>query len=251
MEPGSSIDPLRLDACPECGYALRGLPAEGTCFECGFDYDQGTIVLYGWPTGHRAYITLSGAETNIVLLAIATFACAALVVLAGWDAVSTIAIGGTWLGLLIVLVRRWARAKSPESPPAPPQVRFSRYGFAQRQGFGPVKLQLWRRKRYLDSQVGRGTTRNRRKPAAQNELVYIRDLGVPGRDIAERQYHLCVPWSAFVDHGHYGRDCVDIVVDPRPEVMEQVRQRLQAWQVLASPEMTDEFWIEYKEPGPA
>jgi hypothetical protein len=254
MVPDLPDDPLQLTVCPECGYALRGLPAKSTCPECGFEYDQSVVVLYGWPTGHRAYITLSRAEISIVLLVVATFACAALLVLSGGAAVPVIAIGGTWLGLLVVLVRRWARAREPESPSAPHQLRFSRRGFAQRHGFGPVKIQPWYRRSHLESLARRGTTsggRKNREPGTQNGLVYIRDLAIPGRDVSERQYHICVPWSAFMDYGYYGRDCVDIVVDLRPNVLERVRQRLQAWQVLASPELTDQFWVEYKVPSSA
>lgn len=47
-------EPLRLDACPGCDYALEGLPTVGACPECGRAYDQQTVVLRGWGCGQRA-----------------------------------------------------------------------------------------------------------------------------------------------------------------------------------------------------
>ena len=34
--------------CPGCGYALAGLPAVGTCPECGSKYDDAYLVLPAW-----------------------------------------------------------------------------------------------------------------------------------------------------------------------------------------------------------
>src|SRR5688572_3267499 len=47
-------DLLRLENCPQCGYALAGLPAAGICPECGTAYDQSTVVLHGWGRGEHA-----------------------------------------------------------------------------------------------------------------------------------------------------------------------------------------------------
>jgi hypothetical protein len=44
-------DPLRLDRCPTCGYALEGLAPEGVCPECGVAYDQSEVVLHGYGAG--------------------------------------------------------------------------------------------------------------------------------------------------------------------------------------------------------
>ena len=41
----------RLQHCPTCGYALEGLPLEGTCPECGRAYDQTLFVLHGFGRG--------------------------------------------------------------------------------------------------------------------------------------------------------------------------------------------------------
>jgi len=41
----SEVDPLRLTYCPQCDYSLEGLPAEGTCPECGYQYDQSFVVI--------------------------------------------------------------------------------------------------------------------------------------------------------------------------------------------------------------
>ena len=46
-------DPLRLEHCPACGYALEGLAPEGVCPECGVAYDQTEVVLHGYGAGRR------------------------------------------------------------------------------------------------------------------------------------------------------------------------------------------------------
>jgi hypothetical protein len=41
--------PLRLEVCPRCDYSLTGLAAVGVCPECGREYDQFSVFLYGEP----------------------------------------------------------------------------------------------------------------------------------------------------------------------------------------------------------
>jgi len=37
--------------CPQCDYALEGLPEQGVCPECGTSYDRNNLVLRGLPMG--------------------------------------------------------------------------------------------------------------------------------------------------------------------------------------------------------
>lgn len=39
------LDKPALDRCPACRYSLQGLPSVYRCPECGFEYDEGTIIL--------------------------------------------------------------------------------------------------------------------------------------------------------------------------------------------------------------
>lgn len=53
-------NPLRLTACPECGYALDGLPDAGRCPECGQPYDRDELILFGIARGTLADATTAG-----------------------------------------------------------------------------------------------------------------------------------------------------------------------------------------------
>src|SRR4051812_13894108 len=64
----SSPTTLPLEACPDCDYALAGLPPEGVCPECGRPYDQETIVLYG--RGGGVHSNPVNAPTRLLVMQI-------------------------------------------------------------------------------------------------------------------------------------------------------------------------------------
>ncbi len=61
-------DALRLQICPACDYALAGLPPEGTCPECGGQYDQSLIVLDGWARGDHVHVGNARPWIAVLLL---------------------------------------------------------------------------------------------------------------------------------------------------------------------------------------
>jgi hypothetical protein len=63
-------DPLRLETCPACGYALEGLAPEGICPECGEPYDQSEIVLHGYGAGGRADVATARPWVAVGLAAV-------------------------------------------------------------------------------------------------------------------------------------------------------------------------------------
>jgi hypothetical protein len=70
MPDTSASNPLRLDLCPACGYALEGLPEEGRCPECGVEYRPGLIVLHGFGGGistGRAKTAWTTATINVLV----------------------------------------------------------------------------------------------------------------------------------------------------------------------------------------
>jgi hypothetical protein len=56
--------PLRLEVCPRCDYSLTGLAAVGVCPECGREYDQNTVVLYGNAAGSRRNAWSGGGQRS-------------------------------------------------------------------------------------------------------------------------------------------------------------------------------------------
>ena len=133
---------LRAAVCPNCGYALEGLPRAGTCPECGRPYGNSQVVLHGFARGkHESpqnakrsrlvwvilcstgwfliqfpQVFMSGLRSNVVVLAIAPLALAPLI---------------------LMLLRRGATQH-----PGPAQLRLSEQGCLQIDDLvGPSELQ--------------------------------------------------------------------------------------------------------------
>jgi hypothetical protein len=73
------LDPLRMTRCMRCGYALDGLGDVGTCPECGLDYDQSMVVLYGEARGNTA----TAATGSIAAILLEVFGVTVYLLL-GW-----------------------------------------------------------------------------------------------------------------------------------------------------------------------
>ena len=56
---------IRLPNCPQCDYALQGLPPAGRCPECGFEYDEQTFVLKGMSRGLSNFSPLRAILTAV------------------------------------------------------------------------------------------------------------------------------------------------------------------------------------------
>ena len=139
--PDPPADPLASPPrwCPECGYVMAGLPAVGRCPECGWGYDESTVVLYG-----RAVESVEGARPEsrfepvvaTVLIAVLTFVGVFMAV----DnlVITVIASVGVAGGAFAVA---WRRRLTPSAPRE--QVRLTPDGYARRRGFGPVQVEPW------------------------------------------------------------------------------------------------------------
>jgi hypothetical protein len=100
----------QLPQCPECGYALQGLPDVGNCPECGEAYDRGWIVLHGIARGNGASIQNGGwrawaaaSFANIYWLAHASDR--QMTPLVGLFATFTL------VQLILVLLSRWSNSR--------------------------------------------------------------------------------------------------------------------------------------------
>lgn len=69
---------LVLKECPRCGYALIGLPLQGTCPECGHAYQQGTVILDGWGRGSQA--SAATAPPRLLMLIAVASSCMLFIV---------------------------------------------------------------------------------------------------------------------------------------------------------------------------
>jgi hypothetical protein len=120
-------DPLRLERCPQCGYQLDGLPAEGACPECGRRYDQSVVFFYGWARG--SYTDVATARP----WALGLMLLAAVAIVWNWvrspgprDLIDMIFPAAAAFLLCHGLWRRWSNPL-----PAPIQVRLSAAGCCQ------------------------------------------------------------------------------------------------------------------------
>lgn len=139
-------DPLRLDRCPDCGYSLCGLPEQGLCPECGFEYNDEMIVLYGWGTGNRATI-FNRSWKSVIIGMLIPYPCMLMQMLPtvfarGWRWQNCLLLAGMLAFDVVLLYGRW-RAGADTGKRA--QLRLCPQGYAQRTGFGRVRLRPWRR----------------------------------------------------------------------------------------------------------
>ena len=151
--PGVRFAPQQ---CPDCGYALHGLPPAGICPECGAPYDPGQIILYGWagPTKSRMANSRSGPAIAGAIAAAAVLLCLAFVYRrrVGWEGI--VAAAALAAGMAAIVYHR----RSLGTPPV--QVRLQPEGVAQRDGVGPVALEPWQGRWELHL-VPNGTGRRR------------------------------------------------------------------------------------------
>jgi hypothetical protein len=129
--------------CGNCGYLLTGLPPCGICPECGQGYRDDEIVLLGWATGPHVS-TATAPPKRVWRVALASSACLLLngtlclfqhqIIPACLWFVGAVGMQG-WL-----LYRRYSLL---DSHGGTCHLRLTGVGFAQREGFGPVKLIPW------------------------------------------------------------------------------------------------------------
>ena len=130
MPETDARDPLRLEKCPACGYALEGLAPEGVCPECGVAYDQSEVVLHGYGAGRnfdvatarpRAALALGVAYAVVVAWSIRSFVRSGL-----RDAGELL-----WPALLAVMLAWSIWKRSTTNMPGLVQVRLSSRGAVQ------------------------------------------------------------------------------------------------------------------------
>ncbi len=252
-------DCLRPEYCPDCGYILRGLPAEGRCPECGFAYGGDGIVLYGSGTAWRQEAPPLGALANILLALGAATLCTVYLVFRVNPGILFMCMMA-WLFLLHTFewLRRRARG---ERRYGRSQLRLFPEGFGQRQGYGSVKLRRWGPQWrwgpqccvYIVDVEAYAAMRTPRWVQSNRWLrVLFADGFARGREAdlgaGMREWHICIPAGFFVAFGSYGAPCVDFLVRMGPREMQMLRERLSRWRVLASAEENERFWSRYKEP---
>jgi hypothetical protein len=117
--------------CPVCEYDLAGLPAAHACPECGFEYDERTIVLYGARTGQSVQPLLVGLFGYLT----------AVTWIAGYRWVSL----GLLLGAACILWQMFANRRRFNTRGGRTQLVATREGVSLREGPGPPDLVPWPR----------------------------------------------------------------------------------------------------------
>lgn len=100
-----AIDFDNVDQCGKCGYDMTGLPARGTCPECGNAYDTQTRKgMADDPTTPRARAWYARHARTIVIVAMAAFSftcCAGIAPIASNAERATAT--GTFIALMLML----------------------------------------------------------------------------------------------------------------------------------------------------
>ena len=134
-----AADIWRLEICPECGYALEGLPQIGNCPECGKLFDRSRIVLIGWGgkvlrDGWRSWMGIAFCATAIAFV-IRQWARGQPV-----DPFTVIQYGGLVGAIIISTLARWTSHR-----PALTQVCINATGCSQRDDVGVDDGNIWSR----------------------------------------------------------------------------------------------------------
>jgi len=130
-------DPLRLEHCPACGYALEGLAREGVCPECGVAYDQTEVVLHGYGAG----VNMATSRPGWAIAMAATYSLIVVLGVHGWirqgrrDSRDLF-----WPAVLAVCLAWSVWKRATGSMPGLVQVRLSARGAVQVNNPTPVRV---------------------------------------------------------------------------------------------------------------
>jgi hypothetical protein len=200
--PGTTpaAEPLRLETCPSCGYALNGLPDEGLCPECGKYYDQYTVVLHGWSTGSKADVATARPWVIVGWTGLVIWLIWRAVRDGGRDPVSLGVAVATVFFIARGLWRRWSNEM-----PGLTQVRLNRDGCRQLESNRSVILPA---------------------PAPWSEVRHV-DLDLRGKGMVWLRIRCRTPlWrSAIIP--------VEAMLKCTPEQADELRERIDEWRNAA------------------
>lgn len=143
---------LQLRACPRCDYPLIGLPPTGRCPECGREYDQISIYLYGFGTGGRASAWNQPKQTTRQLWGSGAFVVAYLAFLFAFSWWHLRAASQFFLNLLFIvpafLIALWRKNRDEGSGAV--QVKLSPLGVRQStRGIGLIPFERADRAKWI------------------------------------------------------------------------------------------------------
>jgi len=144
----ASRDILRLNSCPDCGYSLQGLGAEGRCPECGWVFTAEHIVLYGWihrldSTGDSLRRTPVTSYSLIITMIVIGAGIAILAPPPDFRASGfALAVIGVVSLIGFAIARRQLKVAQGTNA-GPWQLRITPQGWGLRFGPGPLTLNEW------------------------------------------------------------------------------------------------------------
>lgn len=137
-------DELAIDVprrCGDCGYELTALPAAGKCPECGQDYREDELVLFGWPGRTRNPVARDAehAWRGLMVWSVIGVSIVGALLFADRadDALLMAMIFGpivTAYGILVDL--------EPDHP-GPTQAQITADGIGQRDPLGSMRFRKW------------------------------------------------------------------------------------------------------------
>lgn len=127
--------------CGNCGYELTALPRAGRCPECGGDYREDELVLFGWPGRTRNPVARDAEHAWRGLMVWSVIGVSIVGALLFADRADDALLMAMIFGPIVTAY--WILADLEPDHPGPAQAQITADGIGQRDPLGSMRFRKW------------------------------------------------------------------------------------------------------------